>query len=895
MKHRPPRFARQLLRWYCHAEFIEEVEGDLYELFQYRVQTYGLNAARLGYMRDVLNSINRYRSKPRKQHAGQSLAIGDRLQHFVKIAFRNLFRSKTSSIVNLTGLAVSIACFLLISLYLIDELTFDRYHPDAENVYRISYSFKSFDGTEDKDSRAAGLWSVALKDVMPEVKNFTRFSRFGVPGKVWSGNANNVFVEQQFFWVDSTLTDLFSLPLLSPGNVKAMLRNPGNVIINQSVAKKYFGTEDPIGKSITYVRDGLNFPLTVAGVMKNAPSNTHFKPDFIASSLALIPLWKQNGGEDRINSWRDSFSYSFIQLEPGTDLGKVSAALQDIFNKHLGDFASTSHPVLVPLPEIHFTSGFRFELERTGDVTHLYIFGSVGLLILCMASMNYINLATARSIRRSKEVGLRKTLGITRLSLIAQFIGESLLMTLIAFALSVGLFVLCLPAFNELTGKSFYLTNLLTGQIPSVLMLAIASIGILSGIYPSFYLSGFKPISVLRGTFTPGRSQEYFRKVLVVVQIVITVMLLSGTYVIHDQLEFIDHGKLSEFKDQIITVRLNNVSMTDMPGFIQKSTLDPHVKEISFGPHLPRLDNFGNLSRSYNFDALGISDLSVEQFDTDFDFPAMFGLEFIAGRNFSKDNPADTSAIIMNERSVRELGILPTNAIGLQAEDIAYYERQGKMVPVVTKHKVIGVVKDFNYASVHRNISPMAIQGQWKGSEMMYLRLSGDSKEYADAIDKLSMNWKQVFPGSPFQFWFMDQEFGRLYQTERQMGKLFVSLAGMAILIACLGLFGLASFTAEQKTREIGIRKVLGASSFQMLILLTSRYVKLALIAFVLGVPIVIFAISSWMETFVYKAEPGISYYIWSCLLVISIIVITVSVESLRAASANPSDSIRHE
>jgi putative ABC transport system permease protein len=895
MKHQPPRFARQLLQWFCHAEFIEEVEGDLYELFQYRVEHSGPRAAKLGYLRDVLNSINRYRSRPRKVTKKRSLSTRDELSHFFKVAIRNLLRSKTSSIVNLTGLAVSITCFLLISIYLVDELTFDSYHPDPGNVYRIGYSFKSFDGTEGKDSRAAGLWSVALKEEMPEVINFTRFSRFGYPGKVWRENPNNVFIEQQFFWVDSTLTDIFSIPLAGSGSIEEILRNPGNVIINQSIAKKYFGTTDPIGQSITYVRDGLDFPFTVAGIIKDPPTNTHFRPDFIASSLALNPLWKQNGGVDRINSWTDSFSYSIINLQPGTDLNKVSDALQDIFNKHLGHRASTTRAVLIPLRDIHFSSGLRFELDRSGDINHLYIFGSVGLLILGMASMNYINLATARSIRRSKEVGLRKTLGTNRLSLIIHFIGESMLMTAFAFVIAVVLFVLFLPAFNDLTGKSFTMAHLLTGKMPFVLGLTVALIGILSGVYPAFYLSGFKPISVLRGTLATARGQEYFRKTLVIVQITITVLLLSGTYVIHSQLEFIDRGKLSEFKDQIITVRLGNLSLNSMPELIQTATQDPRVKEISFGPHLPRLDNFGNISRSYHFDAIGVSNLSIEQFDTDFDFPKMFNLEFIAGRDFSKDNPADTSAIILNERAVRDLGISPANAIGLLAEDVAYYEQQGQMVPVTTQHKVIGVVKDFNYASVHRNIEPMAIQGQWKSSDMMYVRLSGVVAEYGDAIDKLSNAWKKAFPATPFQYWFMDQEFGRLYQRERQMGDLFVCLAGMAILIACLGLFGLASFTAEQKTREIGIRKVLGASSLQMLILLTSRYVKLALVAFIIGVPIAFFVIRSWMETFVYKADPGISYYIWSCLLVVSIIVVTVSVESLRAARSNPSDSIRHE
>ena len=454
MKYNPPRFARTLLQWFCHAEFIEEVEGDLYELFQYRVEHQGMFHARLGYFKDVLHSINPYRTQPRKPMRRQSLKIGDRLNHFFKFAFRNLVRSRTSSIVNLTGLTVSLASFFLIAIYLIDESTYEDVHPNANEVYRISYSFNGFDGKERKDSRAAGMWSVTLKETLPEVKQFTRFSRFGYPGKVWSDNPDHVFVETHFFWVDSTLTDIFSVPLISGGDAKTVLRNPHYVIINENTANKYFGTTDALGKPMTYVRDGMSFLFTVGGVMKNAASNTHFKPDLIANCVALDPLWKRNS-EDRINSWMDSFSYSFIRLESGTDLHKVTSTLQQIFNDNLGDRAASTHPILTPLRDIHFTTGQLFELEAPGDKAHLYIFGSIGLLILGMACMNYMNLATARSMRRTKEVGLRKTLGVSKISLIFQFLGESFLMTAIAMSVAILLFILFLPAFNALTFNNF--------------------------------------------------------------------------------------------------------------------------------------------------------------------------------------------------------------------------------------------------------------------------------------------------------------------------------------------------------------------------------------------------------------------------------------------------------
>lgn len=892
MKHHSPALAKQILRWFCHAEFIEEVEGDLYELFQRRIEEHGLFIARLKYFLDVLHSTKLYRIKSRRKIFSQSLSKRDQLNHFFKIAFRNMIRSRTSSLINLCGLAVSLASFLFISLYILDETTYDSFHPDAEHTYRISYSFHSFDGKENKDARAAGLWSVKLKELMPEVKQITRFSRFGYPGNVWSGNPDNVFVEQQFFWVDSTFTDIFSLPLATSGNARKILANPQYVIINESIARKYFSKADPLGQSITYVRDGMSFEFTVGAVMKNFPSNTHFKPDFIANNVALTPLWIQNNG-DRINSWMDSFSYSFIKLEPGTDLSKVSKTLQHIFNANLGEFAKTTHPVLIPLRDVHFTTGLLFELDAPGDKIHLYIFGSIGILILAMACINYMNLATARSIRRSKEVGMRKTLGVNKMTLIVQFLGESFLMTGIALFVALILVVLFLPFFNVLTLKSFSLYSLLQDKALYLLLGAVISVGIIAGSYPAFYLSGFKPINVLRGTLIVGRGPENFRKILVVVQISITLLLLTGTYAIHSQLAFIDHTKLSEYKDQIITVRLGSVSKEKISSYKQIALQDPRVKEISTGPHLPRRENFSNLQRSFHFPEIGETNYSWDQLDVDFDFTSMFDFELVAGRDLSSSNPADTAAILLNETAVKELGTTPEKALGLQVEDIIYFEKNGKLVAVVTKHKVIGVVKDFNYASLRKPIESVAISGQWKAAEMMYVRLAGG--KVPEIIDHLQHTWKQVYSATPFQYWFMDEEFGRLYQTERQMAKLFIYLAAIAILIACLGLFGLASFTAEQKTKEIGIRKVLGSTSLQVLLLLTSRYVKLALISFVIGIPISFMVIHSWMETFVYKAEIGNEVYLWVCLLIISITIFTVGIESLRAARTNPADSIRHE
>ena len=444
-----------------------------------------------------------------------------------------------------------------------------------------------------------------------------------------------------------------------------------------------------------------------------------------------------------------------------------------------------------------------------------------------------------------------------------------------------------------LTLKHFTVSSIFEFKALFLLVAAVITVGILAGSYPAFYLSGFKPIEVLKGTFVAGRGPETFRKVLVVVQICITLLLITGTYAIHHQLAFIDMTKLSEHKDQVITVRVENVLAAKIPVYKEIARHDPHVSEISMGPHLPRRENFGNLQRSFQFQELGEANYSWDMADADFDFPSMFQLEFLAGRDFSKNNPADTAAVILNHAAIKELGITPEKALSLEADEVSYYEENGKMIAVTTKHKVIGVVKDFNYASVRNAIEPFVISGQSKTAEMMYIRLQEGT--FTETIEHLQRSWKQIYPATPFQYWFLDEEFGRLYRTERQMATLVLYLAGIAVFIACLGLFGLASFTAEQKTKEIGIRKVLGASSVQVLAMLTSRYVKLALISFVIGVPISFIVIRSWLETFVYKAEIGNWLYLWACLLIISITIITVGVESLRAARGNPANSMRHE
>jgi putative ABC transport system permease protein len=884
MKHQPPRLARLMLKWFCHVEFLEEIEGDLHEQFVERVENQGLLKARLYYFRDVFKTIRPYPAMRTNKlsSATHSISLSDQLKHFLKVSLRNMQRSKSVTFINIAGLAISLTSFLLIALYVIDELTFDAFHPDAANTYRISYSYKRYgDGVDETDARVAGLWTVALKESVPEIKNYTRFSRFGYPGTVKF--EDKVFVEQQFFWVDSTYTDIFSLPLLSDVDPANLLRDSQYVIINEDIAIKYFGKADPIGRSIIYMRDGMEFSLIVGAVMKRYSSNATFHPDFIASNQALNPLWKRDGA-DRVNSWRDTFTYSYVQLEQGADPAKIKNGLRQIFDAHLGTEAKLVRPEVVKLTDLHFTSGMKIELENPGSRSYLYIFGSIGVLILFIACINYMNLATARSLKRAKEVGLRKTLGVNKASLIIQFLGESFLTTFLAILLAVVLLVFMLPFFNEISSKRLPVESLVQVHILFLIPLVFLIVGTVSGSYPAFYLSRFKPVEVLKGRFSSGKGSENFRKILVITQFSITLLLIIGTVVIDRQLTYINDSKLGSLQSQIITVRtFGFIDMRHTQQFKHLAQQNADVSNISLGTHIPRLETFGWIDTRIKVPSLNDNSYMWQKLDVDSDFPAMFNLEFIAGRNFSIQNPADSAAIILNESAVKDLHITENNALGLILEN----EYTGQ------KRQVIGVVKDFPYSSIKKEIQPLIISGDYPNAENMYIRLEG--KNYAAAIESLQKIWKQVYPSAPFQHWFMDEEFGRLYADEIRTGTIFKYFAGLAIFIGCLGLFGLASFTAEQKRKEIGIRKVLGASALQILLLLSSRFLKLIVISFFIGIPLAYFTMNNWLEDFAYRAEIGWIVFLGAGAFILVITCVTIGIESLRAAIANPVDSIRHE
>lgn len=880
MNQQPPRLAKALLRQFCHVSFIEEVEGDLDEQFAENVQDKGIFRAQTEYWVDVIRAVASGNRSSRNT-TDSRISFTDSISHFFKIFFRSLKHGRTSAFINMAGLVLSLVSFIAIWLYVNDELSYDTFHADAGKIYRISHSFsRMVDGAEETDARLPGVWVEALSNETA-IAAHTRFSKFGYAGSVSYPKGDKLFEEPMVFWADTSYTTIFHLDLIKGTDAEQVLKDPSRVIITASIAAKYFGDNDPLGEEIIYSRGGMDFPLIVAAVVKDYPSSSHIHPAFIVNNRALDPLWARDG-DDRINSNGDAFTYSFIKLNDESDLPEVVAAIEPIVRRN-GD--PSVKAVFTKLTDIHFTQGFLVELETPADKMYVYIAASVGILILVIAGINYMNLATARSLRRSKEVGLRKTLGVRRVSLVSQFIGESIMMMLISFLIAIALAGLGLPFFNQLLGKSFTIASLFENNTLVILVMVVLVLGILAGSYPAFYLSRFKPVDVLKGKAVSGSAPENFRKVLVVFQFSITMVLIICAVIIQSQLSFIQQGKLASHTNQVITLKTGG----DITTFRNLVVQNKNIVDVSLSDHMPRQENFGFITHPFIIKSKGEEQFMLDMLKADERFVPMFGLELIAGRNFSYASPGDQLNVIVNEAALKSLRFTPEEALGQEIGMARGYDDM-EQIPV---GKIIGVVRDFPYNSVRQSISPLVISGYHKATETMNLKI--EAGKINETIGEIESAWKKMYPGFAFQYWFMDQEFERMYTSELRMAKLSNYFTAFTIVIACLGLFGLASFTAEQKTKEIGIRKVLGASTTQILLMLTNRFVVLVLVSCVVAVPLSMYSMNLWLQSFAYRTSMHWSVFAGAGLFILLLTYLTVGIESLRAANANPVESIRHE
>ena len=798
------------------------------------------------------------------------------LHNYLSVALRNLRRHPAYSLINIAGLAIGMATCILILLYIQDELSYDRYHPHADRVYRIVDDIES-GGQTVQTAGTPTAWGPALKRDFPEIELLVRMRGTGSAWLVDLGNI--IYYERKVIWAEPDLFKMFSIPLVS-GDPGTALVEPYSMVISEDLSFKYFGAEDPVGKVVNLDN---RWDFTVTGVMKNIPTNTHMRPDMFVSytTMNVIRSWDLGDWEYHRNL------YTYIRLRENVSPDAFEAKLPDFLERHAGDQYRESgmslRPSLQPLVDIHLYSNRESEHEPNGDVRYVALFMVIVFLILIIACINFINLATARSEMRAREVGVRKVMGANRFQLIRQFLGESVLMAGLAAILAVMLVQLALPGVNEIAGKQLALP-LTDWTVLAALVLGTALIGLASGGYPAAYLSGFLPAVVMKGNPETGKKGLGLRQVLVVIQFSMSIFLLVSTAVIHDQLEYIQTKRLGFNKEHVMVVPITGShQIPNTPVLKQRLSGMPGVVGIATTTGVPGMRVLPIMEvRPEGMppeDHLMMATLHVDE-----NFLDVMDIGVVAGRNFSPDWGTDTTGgVLLNETAVRNLGWgAPVDAIGRQFERLSF---EG-----VVPGRVIGVVRDFHLRTIHEEIEPAAIM---TSTYHIFVLIRIEPDGISETIGRIEEVWRDVDPRFPLDYTFLDEDFDALYRTDHQIGEIFAVFAFLAIFVACLGLLGLASFSIQQRTREIGIRKVVGASISGIVILLSKDFMKYVLLANLIAWPLAWFVMSSWLQNYAYAAALDFTWFLAAGVLALAIAWLTIGAHAVAASRRNPANALR--
>ncbi|MDX2413763.1 MAG: ABC transporter permease [Bacteroidales bacterium] len=809
------------------------------------------------------------------------------MKSFFNLLFRVIKRNKLFSFLNITGLAVGMASFVIIVLWISDELSYDKFHENADRIVRVKTFFK-IGGEEGFETYSpAPLAEAAIRD-FPEVENAVRLRSYG--GFIVEYE-DKVFDEPGFIYADSTFFKIFSFPMIS-GDPDEVLKVRNTIAISESVAEKYFGKEEALGKMLR-LNNRANFEIT--GVFKDMPSASHFHFDFIVSA--------HSNDEANDGMWLNNNFYTYLLLSPNVSAEEFEPKLNSLVDKYISEQAAQMLGIswkeitesgtslsfyLTKLQDIHLHSNLGGEFEGGGSMSAIRIFGIIALFIIIIACINFTNLSTARSLTRMKEVGVRKTYGVSRSQLIKQFNAESLLIVFLAFILAMVLVELSLPYFNELTSKELVVSYFSASFILSVIGM-IVLISILAGAYPSLYLSSFRPIHVLKGDAELKRSRFSFRSILVVLQFFISLVLLSSTLVLTKQMRFMQNKELGFDKEQVLVV--NNTYLIPRSQTITwKEELERHpsIKSVSLSSYLP-IPSARNNSAVFP-DAILTEDLfSVQNWYIDDDYVDTYGLKLVEGRNFSEDMPSDSSALIINETAVRNLGWdEPLGRVLGRPK-----EPTGGEQMALDEYTIIGVIKDFHFESLHLPIeSQIFFLGNSVGRTSVRLHPNID---ITSLLVDLEVAWKDFAPGQPFSYTFVDQRLDQQYEAERQLGKLLSLFTIFAFFVSSLGLIGLSVFSSEQRKKEIGLRKVNGSGIGQIIWLLSTDFTKLVAISFVASIPVTLIFMKKWLGGFAFKTD--LSWWIFGIALFItySVAMIAIIYQSYKSATSNPVDTFRTE
>ncbi len=882
MANYPPKLAKKLLLRFLRDDLAEEVLGDLEEKFHQAVKSKSVVHAKINYWFQVINYLRPFAL--RKLHS--SFNQYTMLQSYCKIGWRSLLRQKMYSLIKIGGFAMGLAACFLIALFIRDELQYDQHVPDGDHIYRVIGVFDNGDELN-KDVWFAAPFASAIQQDFPEIEKAGRLN----PVPLFGAGSNEVrradkpdnSYDEGFTFADQELLDVFQIPIIN-GNRDKALTNPNSIVISESKARKYFPHEDPIGK-VLIINENESKPYLITAVMEDFPVASHLNYSF------LITLEGVNFYPGEQTNWGASNYPTYVKVRPQTNIKELEAKMtKGVIEKYVrpmlldqglpnvDEMLSKGRLELQPLHDIHLHSQGIHDRLNHGDIRFVWLFGGVAGLILILACVNFINLATARSANRAKEVGIRKSIGSMRSHLVNQFLTESVILSFIAFVIGALLTALLLPYFNNLSGKALIFPWTAWWMVP-ILVAAALLIGGLAGCYPAFYLSSFKPVQVLKGSVSQGSKNSMTRNLLVIFQFTSSIVLIVGTFVIYGQMDFILNTKLGFDKDQVILLQGTNTLGKQVFTLKEELKALPDIQSVSISDYLPVRGTKRNGNTFWKEGMVNTENgVSAQRWRVDHDYIKTLGMQLMEGRDFAPDMPTDSGTVIINEAMVRQLGL--SNPIG---------ERITNKGSTWT---VIGVVKDFHFESMKDEIRPVCLSLALSPSTISLKMASDDMQR---TIASITSVWNKMSPNQPIRFAFLDESYARTYADVERLGKIFTSFAVFAVIVACLGLFGLSVFMVSQRSKEISIRIVLGASMQSILQLLTRNFVLLVIISFAIAVPVAWYTMQTWLQDYVYRIEITWEVFAYAGAIALVIAFLTVSYQSVRAALENPVKGLRSE
>jgi len=884
-KSTPPHLPLRFFRWFCHPKLRDSIEGDLMELYVERKNKSGKLKADLKFIGDVVLLFRP--SIIRSAEGYQTLNTYGMLKNYFKISWRNLVKQKMYSSIKIGGFAVGVAACLLIALFIKDELLYDKHY--SSQLYRV-LGVITEEGNIKKGLAFPAPMAAALKEDFAEVEEAGRYNNselFGAgPNQVRPDGVEDNAYDEGFVYFDQALLNMLNLKFIQ-GNPKTALLQPRAIVITKSKADKYFPNTDAVGKLLV-VNNRAEQPYTIGGVIEDFKPTSHIQFDFLIGTEGL-QFWE---GEQK--TWNASNYATYIQVQEGVDVASLEAKLsKGIIEKYFipnmikDGMPQTeidkvfkeknAHLELQPLSKVHLYSSDIDDNLVHGDIRMVWLFGGIALFVLLIAVINFVNLSTAKSANRAKEIGLRKAVGSLRSNIVSQFLLESVMFSLISFFIGLAIAGLLLPYFNMISGKSIVLPWTEVWFGPSLLAFALG-VGMLAGIYPSLYLSAFKPIQVLKGNLTRGAKSSPLRSTLVVFQFSTSIILIVGTLVIYRQMNFILNKKVGYDKEQVLLLQGTNTLGGQVVTFAEELRALPQVVEVTTGDYLPVRGSKRNGNNFWNEGREDIDPGVSSQFwRVDPFYVNALGLKLVEGRNFSRELASDSSAIIINQKMAKQLG---GNMLGKRIYNYA------------SLWTVVGIVEDFHFESLREDIQPL---GMVLGVEASVLAVKLQSGNMSESIQILTSVWNKFAPHQPIRYSFLDERYAAMYADVQRMGRIFTSFATLAIVVACLGLFALSAFMVEQRSKEISVRLILGATVNNVFQMLTWNFLKLVVVAFILAVPLAWYLMTKWLEDYAFRTDISWDVFAITGFTAIMIALLTISYQSIKAAMMNPVNSLRSE